>query len=159
MYIEKLINPVAPIFLRGNSADLSQSKNTFRDILKQALNNKSSSRPPKVELEGILIPCYEERLGRTYRFKLGTESSEYFLCFSDVLEKLARKAAWEEVEVKGYFNFDSRVVDVEKINLLDLGDAIDVPSVPREPSSDLDAYKRIIDMRGKLEPALDYMAS
>lgn len=59
MYIERAVNPVQASFFRSNSAEFNQKQETFHDIFQRTLNSKSSSRPPKIELTGILVPCNE----------------------------------------------------------------------------------------------------
>ncbi len=57
MYIQNSINPAEPAFLRRDSSQFNQNRETFHEIFQRTLNNKSSSRPPKFELIGILVPC------------------------------------------------------------------------------------------------------
>ena len=67
MYIQNSISPVQSLTLRSNGADLNQHKETFHDIFQRTLNNKSNSRPPKIELTGILVPLGRESLWRMRR--------------------------------------------------------------------------------------------
>ncbi len=159
MYIESAIYSVQSKFLRNSFTDTNPHREMLHDIFQRTLNNRSSSRPPAIELTGILIPCYEESNGRVFRYKLGTDTSEYFLCVSDSLFQLAKVAAWEEVTVKGHLDIYSRDIAVEKINLAHPSEPSAVPVILHEPSTDLDTYSKIIAQRGKLEPAYDYLAS
>jgi hypothetical protein len=158
MLIERT-NATEPASSLNNLNTGGRFKETFQDILNRTLNNKSNSRPPKIELTGILIPCFQEIRGQVYRFKLGTDSNEYFLSMNTGLTQVAKNAAWEEVTVKGYLNLDTQVFDVEKIVLTEADEPYQVPAGMRETYFDLDAYEKIIHQRGKLEPAFDYLAS
>jgi hypothetical protein len=93
-------------------------KETFYDIFYRSLNSRSSSRPPKIELTGILIPCFEYSNGRVYRYKLGTDANEYYLNVNHSHSELVKLASWEEIKVKGYLDVDNEVIDVEKIKLI-----------------------------------------
>lgn len=58
MYVEKVnsrMNPVSPLFLRSDSTQLDQHKEAFREVFQQTLNNRSNSRPSKIELRGVLV--------------------------------------------------------------------------------------------------------
>lgn len=119
MHVEKVnnrVNPVSPLFLKSDSAQLDQHKEAFREIFLQTLNSRSNSRPPKIELRGVLVPCSETSHGRHFDYKLVTDSDEYLLGMNDILIAVARKAEWEEVNVKGSVNFDEDTVEVEKIS-------------------------------------------
>lgn len=158
MFVENTIRPTQSASLRNNLSKSSSSSNSFHDVFQQALNSKSNSRPPKLELTGLLIPCYRELHGRILRFKLGTESNEYLLSMSPTLAQAAKNAEWEEVTVKGHLNLDSNVFDVEKLTLTETEEPIQTPVSFKEPF-DIDTYERIINQRGKLEPAPEYLAS
>jgi hypothetical protein len=60
MHIEQSIKPISPIILKNDTENLNwkfnRQKETFRDIFQRSLNHKSGSRPPKIELTGMLIP-------------------------------------------------------------------------------------------------------
>lgn len=142
MYVDRDINPVE----------------SFRDIFQRSLNNKSSSRPPKLELTGLLIPCYQELHGRPFRFKLGTDSNEYLLSMNSNLAQVAKNVAWEEVAVRGYLDLDSNVFEVEKLTLAEAEEPMQMPTNFKD-IFEADAYERIINQRGKLEPAVEYLAS
>lgn len=158
MFVERAINPTESVSLRNNLSKNKSSSNSFHDVFQQSLNSKSNSRPPKLELTGLLIPCYQELHGRVLRFKLGTESNEYLLSMSPTLAKAAKNVEWEEVSVKGHLDLGSNVFDVEKLTLTETEEPIQIPISVKEPF-DIDSYERIINQRGKLEPAPEYLAS
>lgn len=158
MYVERTINPTESASLRNGLGKDSPSSGSFHDIFRQALNSKSNSRPPKVELTGLLIPCYQELHGRTFRFKLGTESNEYLLSMNNKWAQAAKNAAWEEVTVRGHLDLESNVFDVEKLTLTQAEELVQIPTNFKEPY-EIDAYERIINQRGKIEPAVEYLAS
>lgn len=158
MYIERVINPTEAMSFKNSLNKGHSSSSSFHDIFQQALNSKSSSRPPKLELTGLLIPCYQQIQGQIFRFKLGTESSEYFLSMNSKLAQTAKNAEWEEVTVKGHLNIDSNVFEVEKLTLIQGDEPIQVPTTFKEPL-EIEAYERIINQRGKIEPAIEYLAS
>ena len=82
MYIQNSNNPVSHAFFRSDSTQFNQNRETFHDIFRRTLNNKSGSRPPKIELTGILVPCGKVVQGYKCKFKLETDSKEYFLCMA-----------------------------------------------------------------------------
>lgn len=154
-----MVSEVTTSKIHGQSVELSQrTGQTFSDILKHMLNNTSNSRPPKMELTGMLIPQRKWINGQCCRFKLATDSKEYFLRLSDALTPAAKKAAWEEVTIKGYFNIETNVVDVEKITLTQSAERYAVPII-FDRSSDLSFFDRAINQIGWIEPAPDYLAS
>lgn len=158
MFVENTIRPTQSPSLRKNLSKDRSSSNSFHDVFQQALNSKSNSRPPKLELTGLLIPCYRELHGRVLRFKLGTQSNEYLPSMSPTLAQAAKNAEWEEVTVKGHLDLDNNVFDVEKLTLTEIDEPIQMPASFKEPF-DIDSYERIIHQRGKLEPAPEYLAS
>jgi hypothetical protein len=158
MFVENTIRPTQSASLRDNLSKDSSTPNSFHDVFQQALNSKSNSRPPKLELSGLLMPIYKELHGRVLRFKLGTESNEYLLSMSPTLAQAAKNAEWEEVTVKGHLDLDNNVFDVEKLTLTEIDEPIQMPVSFKEPF-DIDSYERIIHQRGKLEPAPEYLAS
>lgn len=159
MYIETAINPVQPSFFRSNSTEFNKQKETFHDIFQRTLNSKSSSRPPKIELTGILVPCNEVAGGLRFKFKLETDSNEYLLSMSDALSVIAKKAEWEEVTVKGCLNLESNIFEVEKISLAQGSQPFKITPTVGDSYFDIDTYKKLIALRGKIEPAPDYLAS
>lgn len=158
MYVERNISPVETTSLTNNLSRDSRFGGTFHEVLQRTLSSKSNSRPPKLELTGLLIPCHKESFGRVFKFKLGTESNEYFLAMNSKLAQVAKNAAWEEVTVRGQLDLESNVFEVEKLTLTQTEEPIQVPTSFKEPL-DIDAYERIISQRGKLEPAIEYLAS
>lgn len=135
----------------------NQGKETFYEIFQRTLNNKSSSRPPKIELTGLLVPNHKTLLSDHCKYILETDSKEYFLNMNEANVKIANKMECEEVTVKGYLDLEINVFEVEKISLASEPHRL-LTSFP-DTYFDLNEYKRIISQRGKLEPALDYLAS
>ena len=158
MLVDNVIKPVE--FIQATGMDKNhQSSDSFQDILKRKLKSNSNFQPPKVELTGVLIPCRQEYGGQTFRFKLGTQSNEYLLSIKHNLFELAKKASWDEITVKGVLDDEGNILEVEKMILKQSVEEELVPVGFREPVFDVDAYVRMIGQRGKLEPALDYLAS
>ncbi len=106
-----------------NADSVERFSLSFRDILKRSLSTKQKLRAPKLELSGILIPCYQEMSGHVFRFKLGTHTEEYLLSMNNKLMPLAQKAGWEDVTVKGRFINENKIFEVEKITINDIEDA------------------------------------
>lgn len=162
MYIEKVksrVNPVSTSFLRSDSMQLDQSKEEFREIFQQTLNNRSNFRPPKIELRGVLVPCSETSHGRHFAYKLETDSDEYLLSMNDILVAVARKAEWEEVNVKGSMNFEENTFEVEKMSLARLREPFGSGAGLQDSCFDEYWYKEMIAQQGVLEPAPDYLVS
>jgi hypothetical protein len=158
MYIERALNPVQPSFFRTNSTEFNKQKETFHDIFQRTLKSKSSSRPSKIELTGILVPCKEIVGGHRFKFKLETESNEYLLSMSDTLSLIAKKAEWEEVTVKGCLSLEGNIFEVEKINIAQHGQPIKITTSVGDSYFDIDTYKKLIALLGIIEPAPDYLA-
>jgi hypothetical protein len=123
------------------------------------MNNKSGPRPPKIELTGVLVPCNKVVHERQLKFKLDTDSGEYFLSMSDDFSLVAKKIQWEDVTVKGMLNPEGRLFEVEKISLARPSELFKPNNGPLEPFFEIDHYKRIIAQRGKLDLSPDYVAS
>lgn len=158
MYVDRNISPVDSISLKDKPGRDARFSESFRDIFQRSLNNKSNPRPPKLELTGLLMPCYQELGSRVFRFKLGTESNEYLLSMNNNLAQVAKNAAWEEVTIRGHFDLENSVFDVEKLTLNQAVEPVPIPPSSKDPF-EIDAYERIIHQRGKLEPADEYLAS
>lgn len=159
MYTERVVNPIQPSFFKSNSTEFNKQKETFEDIFQRTLNNKSNSRPPKIELTGMLVPCDEVAHGYRFKFKLETESSEYLLRMSDTLVAIAKKVEWEKVSVRGCLNFEDGIFEVEKISLVESSQPFKFMPNVSESYFDIDTYKKLIALRGKIEVAPDYLAS
>lgn len=159
MNIQNSISPVSPAFLRSDSAQFNQQRETFHDIFQRTLNNKSGSRPPKIELTGILVPCTKVVQGYKCKFKLETDSKEYFLSMSDAVASVAKQIEWEEVTVRGFLDPDDGLFEVEKISLAKTGEPFRLTTGPLEPYYEIDQIKRTIAQRGKLDLAPEYLAS
>lgn len=158
MFVDNIIKPVELTHAAGMN-NSHQSSESFQDILKRKLNSKSKNRPPKIELTGVLIPCHQECGGQTFRFKLGTQTNEYLLSIKHNLVDLATKASWEEITVRGVLDDERNIFEGEKMILKQSTEDDLVPVEFREPVFDADTYVRMIGQRGKLEPALDSVAS
>lgn len=156
MYIENSTNYMQPTSTIQN---LNLHRETFHDIFHRTLNNKSNSRPPKIELNGVLIPFNKVIRGQFYEYKLETDSKDYFLTMSSALSEVAHKIEWEVVTVKGVLDIETNVFDVEKISLSKLNDPSRFVDFYGDPYFDVDTYERTIAQRGKLEPAFDDLAS
>lgn len=88
---------------------------TFQKILQWSLNSKSNSRPPKIEVTGILTPVSKVLGAHGCKFRLAGGSKVYLLRLNQTLEELAKSMEWEEVTVRGYLNMDSNILEVERI--------------------------------------------
>ncbi len=159
MQIQNSINSVSCAFLRSDTTQFNQNKEMFHDIFQRRLNSKSGSRPPKIELTGILVPCNTVVQGYRCKFKLETDSKEYFLSMSDSVALVAKKIEWEEVTVKGFLDPDDGLFEAEKISLAQRSEPFRLMTGPLESYFELDQFKRTIAQRGKLDLALEYLAS
>ncbi|MGE0634314.1 MAG: hypothetical protein AB7O96_18005 [Pseudobdellovibrionaceae bacterium] len=159
MNIERTINPVQASFFRSNSTEFNKQKETFHDIFQRTLNSKSSSSPPKIELTGILVPCNEVVAELRFKFKLETDTKEYLLSMSDALSLIAKKAEWDEVTVKGCLSPEGNIFEVEKIFLVQDSQPLKITTSVGDSYFDIDTYKKLIAMRGKIELTPDYLAS
>jgi hypothetical protein len=159
MYTQNLVNPMQPAFLRGNPMQFNQSKDTFHDVFQRALNNKSNSRPPRVELTGILAPCSTTYKGQVYKFKLDVDSEEYLLRMTAPLARLAKEVEWHEVMVKGYLDFEGGILEVEKISLSRSSEPLEVSAKFEDPWLVIDEVQKTLAKRGTLEVASHCLAS
>ena len=132
MYIEKSTDPVSKFNLRSDTVQLNHLRETFEDIFQHTLNNISGSRPPKIELTGILAPCNKVIRGYHCRFRLETDSGEYFLSMSDELVSVGKKIEWEEVTVRGYLDPDDGLFEVEKIRICQRSEPLRLTPIPVE---------------------------
>lgn len=158
MLFEPTTHPDSRVFLRSESIKFNQHAETFHDIFQRTLNYKSSSRPPKIELTGILIPLQNTQL-QPCSFKLETDQSEFHLRMNETNCMLAKKMEWEEVTVKGYLDPDEGLFDVEKISLSNRSEPDRISIGPTDLYFELDQYKNSIARRGVLDVAPDYLAS
>lgn len=163
MHIEQSIKPISPVTLRSDTANLNkqfnQQKETFRDIFQRTLNRNSRSRPPKIELTGILIPLQRPATSNQYSYSIETDQNEYFLRMSDAVSLIARKLDWEEVTVKGYLDPDEAVFEVEKISISNRNEPYRLSLGPMDLYFEFDHYKRSIARKGVVDIASDYLAS
>lgn len=156
MYIERNINPIQKTNM---TADFHHYGESFYNVFQHALNNKSNSRPPKIEITGMLIPCNKIFEGHFYKYKLETDTKEYFLSMNNALEEVAKKVEWEEVTVKGYLDLETNVFEAEKISLSKINDSSRFMAMLRDPYYEIESYKRTIEKRGKIDPEFDDLAS
>ncbi len=155
MYTDRVVNPIQPVFLK-NSTEFRKQSETFHDVFYRTMN-RSNSRPPKMELTGILVPCDEVVESRHYKYKLETDSDDYLLSMTENLIAVAKKAEWEKVTVKGTLNMESGIFEVEKLTIINESQSF-------KPNFgglhfDIENYKKAIARLGKLEPIPDYLAS
>ncbi len=109
------------------------------------------SKPPKIELKGILVPNPHSSLGHDFKFKLATDSREYLLSMSPALAKMAKKIEWEDVAVKGYVDLIAKEIEVEKISVTSASDPPKYGGLLNEFSNDIEKIKRVIEHEGKIE--------
>ena len=159
MHIEQSVKPVSPVFLRSDSNQFSQNKETFHDIFQRTLNHNSGTRPPKIELTGILIRLDKSASRPRCQFRLETARNEYVLRMSDTVFMLAKKLEWEEVTVKGYLDPEEGVFEVEKISLSCRSEPYRLSVVHSDLSFELDQYKKSIAQKGMLDVAPEYLVS
>ncbi len=161
MYIEHSIKPISPVTLRADATNLNygfnQQKEMFEDIFERTLNHKSGSRPPKIELTGILIPIHKQTNLHQCKYKIETDQNEYFLRMSDAVLLIAKKLEWEEVTVKGYLDLDEGIFEVEKISISNRNEPFRLSLGPSDLYFELDQYKRSIARNGVLDVAPDYL--
>lgn len=158
MQIEQTTKPVSQVSLRSDSNEFTQKRETFYDIFQRTLNNKSNSRPPKIELTGVLIPL-QDQTNHGCDFKIETDHSEYLLRMSESTKTIARKLAWEEVVAKGYFDIDEGIFEVEKISQSNSSEPLRLSLGPMDLQHEIEHYKRTITKKGKLDVAAEYLAS
>lgn len=158
MYVDRTINPIESDSLNNNPGKMGRYPESFHDILMRTINDRSNSHPYKLELTGLLMPCYHQLQRHTFRFKLATEAREYFLAMNTKLTEAAKNVAWEVVTVRGYLDYENNVFNVERLIFTNTEDPLQIPANFREPI-DLETFERIIHQRGKLEPAIDDLAS
>ncbi len=137
----------------------NQTHETFHQILERSLNNKFNSHPPKLEISGVLTPIHPAMSGQLFRFKIVTDSAEYFLNLNSELSQIAKKMEWEEVTAKGTLDADAIVFTVERMKIRHSPDNIQLGSKFGDSSFDLDFYTRTISQIGRLEPEPGYLAS
>lgn len=153
------VNNFSKVFSKNDLNEFNQAKETFHDIFQRTLKKISGSRPPKIELTGVLVPCNQSPKGYDCKFKLETDSKDYYLSMNDVLVAISKKMLWEEVIVKGFLDSDKNIIEVEKISLLQRADAIVHNHVSTEPYFELDQLRRTIAQRGKLDLDPEYLVS
>lgn len=127
-------------------------ENSFYNVLQYSLNSKFSSRPPKMELTGLLL---RDDNG----FKLETDSKEYRLSVSGEIGSIAKKLIWEEVTVRGYLDLETNVFEVERIKRSKLSDSNKSVGFWADPYFEIEGYQRAIQQSGKLEPAFEEWVS
>ena len=132
---------------------------SFHELLQRSLSGQSSSKPPKIEVSGLLVPTLSLISGQVVRFKLETNHREYFLSMNKNLEKIAKRVECEQVTVKGCFDLETQLFEVEKIFISRADSLVGIGSVPEALTWDDNFYKRTIAKFGKLEPAVEHLAS
>jgi hypothetical protein len=132
---------------------------TFHQLLERSLNNKFSSRPPKVEISGVLAPTYAAMNGKVFRFKIVTDATEYYLHLNSELSLVAKKMEWEDVTAKGTLDLETNVFTAERLTLKHSPDDLQTGYKPSDSNFDLDFYNKTIAQIGRLEPEPSYLAS
>lgn len=142
-----------------NEHKRSQALTSLQGIWRHKLKGKFSHRASRVKLAGTLIPCLHQYRSRGIKFKLSTTDSEYLLLLNTSLLEVAKVACWDEVTVTGTLLDGEALLEVKKLTINDYEDTDAFPADYRELISDVGTYTKIIDQVGKLDPAVDYMAS
>ena len=150
MSIEQTVKADSQVFLR---------REKFHEIFQRALSPKSGSRPPKIELTGILVPLAKKVHKPFCKFKLESDHAECVLKMGYTILMLADKMHWEEVTVKGYLDSDEGVFEVEKISLSKSNEPYRLFLSPTDLYLELDQYKKSISHKGLLEVAPDFLVS
>lgn len=153
------IQPIQKTNFKADTTHFNHNGETFHDIFQRCLNNSHHSRSPKIEVTGVLVPFDRVVAGRSYKFKLDSDSKEYTLGLNKTLEVIAKKIEWEEVTVKGWLDLHTNILEVEKISINQSNDPIKTALPSDDPYFDAEYYQKTIVRRGKLEPAPDYLAS
>jgi hypothetical protein len=83
------------------------------------------------------------------RFKLETLDEDIFLWIPDAVRSTAGMLLWEEVVVRGTFNFESGLFEVERIFLVEMEEAEKIPA-----DREIEMISREVAQRGALEPGL-----
>ncbi|MGZ5280384.1 MAG: hypothetical protein ACXWC9_10600 [Pseudobdellovibrionaceae bacterium] len=159
MNIEQTIQPISPVFLQSDSTKIHRNRETFHDIFQRTLNQTSSSRPPKMELTGILIPIAKSGRLSQCDFKLETDQNEYRLRMNKAVFEIAKQLEWEEVTVKGYLVPEEGIFEVERISLSNKNEPYRFSLGPADLYFELDQYRRAIARKGLLDIAPEYLAS
>ena len=156
MKVDNFIKPIT--FSTSELPQFNQKRETFYDLLQQMLKTTSGMRPPKVELTGLLVPCDLMVKGRNCKFKLETDSEEFFLFINEPLASIARKLEWDPVTVKGYLDVEDQI-EVEKIYFAEKVEQNKPLHGFLDSFFDFDQYSQLIARNGKLDIAPEYLAS
>jgi hypothetical protein len=159
MNIDQTVKPLSPLFLRSQLTQENQYKETFHEVFQRALIKNSSSRPPKVELRGVLVPLPRLTDQPGIRFKLETNQNEYPLRMTGATLAMANKLEWEEVVVKGYLDPDEFTFAMEKISLVNRDEPYRLPLGPNDLYLELDCFRKSVSQRGVVEVEPDFLAS
>lgn len=136
-----------------------QPNESFHQILERSLNSNFGSRPPKMEITGILTPIYASPESHRIGYKIINDFDDYLLYLNSQLYQLAHRAEFEEVTVKGYFDHTKKVFTVEKLILRSRSDESSENIKQVESYFDLDNYRKTISKAGYLEPDYGFMVS
>lgn len=158
MHINPTTKPNSQFFLQSDLTRLEQKKETFHDLFQRTLNKKSNSRPPKIELTGILIPLQNSQQN-DLNFKIETDQDEYLLRIGGANLAIAKKLEWEEVTVKGYLDPDEDVFEVERILISNRNEPYRLSLGPNDLYFEIDQYKKSISRQGTVDIAPEFMAS
>lgn len=132
---------------------------TFRDLLQQALARNSNIQPQKIEVSGLLIPCWHEIDNQIFRFKIGTDTGEFFLRLNNPLVEMAKMASWDEVTITGYVDLETRVIEVDKLYFLNSNGTTPAHPVGLDSTLEVETYKKVFDRHGMLQQEPDHWAS
>jgi hypothetical protein len=147
------------MYLNSSTQPSLQNTDAFQSILQRELNHKPSSRPPKIELTGLLLPHQSASQEGQPMYKLETKDDEYPLRMNTAVAMIAKKLEWEEVKVKGFLEIDEGIFDVEKISLLIRDETDRVSLVPVDLYFDFDHFRKMIAQYGVVTLAPDGIAS
>jgi hypothetical protein len=155
------IQPIQQTTFKAKTTNFNHNGEKFFEIFQRCQNNShhSRSRSPKIEVTGILVPFYRVVDGRTHKFRLDSETKEYTLRLARTLENIAKKIEFEEVTVHGWLDLQTNVIEVEKISVSQSNDPVKTAPPVDDPYFDTEYYQEAIARRGKVETAVDYLAS
>ncbi|MBN8536447.1 MAG: hypothetical protein J0M15_05305 [Deltaproteobacteria bacterium] len=96
------IQQIQQTYFKADTTHFNHNSETIHDIFQRCLNNSHHSSSPKIEVTCFLVPFGGVFAGRSYKFKLESNSKEYTLDLNKTHEGVAKKIEWEEVTVKGW---------------------------------------------------------
>lgn len=136
-----------------------KTQESFQQILERSLNGRFSSRPPKLEISGVLTPIHKAFAGKHFKFKIVTDKTEYILSMNSELYEIAKKLEWEDVTARGYLDSTGKILSVEKLTARHSPDDARFGGSLGDNLFDLEFYRRAISKAGVLEPEPGYLVS